>query len=309
MFHADICLKHPELRLCRVAATVAPVLRALYVDLDGTLLGPGGSLFSGSDRGFSLEGARALQVCARAGVEVVIYTGRQQPGVVEIVRLIGQRSYIFDLGCGLVVDGELEWLTDGCVPSRELGSIHDQLTASGAPDLLLSAFDGRLEYHTPWSEGRQVSHVFRGQVPVEEATALLAGAGLEWMRLVDNGVISREGAPGGSRSTGSRRGWGIDVERAHVYHLIPGGASKARAVARHMQNRGYAASECIACGDSREDMDAAGVVGAFWLMANALERDSTMAADIAGRGGVRVATEGFGAGVYEAVVTSLAESR
>ena len=40
-----------------------------------------------------------------------------------------------------------------------------------------------------------------------------------------------------------------------------GRSSKKRAVARHMQTRGYSRSECIACGDSREDMDAAEVVG------------------------------------------------
>ena len=35
----------------------------------------------------------------------------------ENSRLIGSSSYTFELGCGLVVDGELEWLTDGIVPS------------------------------------------------------------------------------------------------------------------------------------------------------------------------------------------------
>jgi phosphoglycolate phosphatase len=277
------------------------VLRVLYVDLDGTLLGPGGSLFRGPDGGFSLEAARALQVCARADVEVVIFTGRRQPGVREMARLISQDSYIFELGCGLVLDGELEWLTGGCVPSSENGTIFDQIAASGAPEVLLKAFSGRLEYHTPWSIGREVSHLFRGQVPVEEAGLVLADAGLDWLRLVDNGVIAAHG------SSAITAGWGIDVECVHAYHLIPACASKARAVARHMQNRGYLRDECIACGDSREDMAAANVVGAFWLMGNALERDPTLSVDLAARPAVRVTSTGFGAGVYEAVVSTLAE--
>jgi phosphoserine phosphatase len=74
-----------------------------------------------------------------------------------------------------------------------------------------------------------------------------------------------------------------------------------------MQARGYAPAECIAAGDSREDMDAASVVGTFWLVANALERDPTLADEVAGRAGVRIASESYGAGVYEAVVTTLAE--
>ena len=279
------------------------MLRALYVDLDGTLVGPGGSLFRGAEGGFSMEGARALQACARADVEVVIFTGRKQAGVWEIARVIGQSSYIFEIGCGLVVDGELEWLTGDCVPSDERGTIADQIALSGAPDVLLEAFAGRLEYHTPWSVGREVSHLFRGLVSADEARAVLEEAGLGWLRLVDNGAIAAHGGPG----FGDR--WGVDVERVHAYHLIPAGASKGRAVARHMQNRGYSRDECLACGDSREDLEAADVVGSFWLMANALEGDPTLSLEVAARPRVRVSTEGFGAGVYEAVVTTLAESR
>jgi phosphoglycolate phosphatase len=153
---------------------VAGAMRCLYVDLDGTLLGPGASLLRGGDGRFSALGVRALEACWRAGVEVVLYSGRKQSSVFEGARLIGSSSYIFELGCGLVVDDELEWLTDGVVPSAERGTIFDQIEASGAPALLLGHFEGRLEYHTPWSIGREVSHLFRGDVDLDEARALLA---------------------------------------------------------------------------------------------------------------------------------------
>ena len=102
-----------------------------------------------------------------------------------------------------------------------------------------------------------MSHLFRGSVDLDEVAALLAAAGLEWLRLVDNGVV-REPT---SRCPAS--------PIVHAYHLIPAAASKARAVARHMQARGYAPADCIAVGDSREDLEASAVVGAFWLVANA----------------------------------------
>jgi hydroxymethylpyrimidine pyrophosphatase-like HAD family hydrolase len=266
----------------------------LYVDLDGTLLGPGASLLRGADGEFSLDGVRALQACARADVEVVLFSGRKQSSVFELARLISSSSYIFELGCGLVLDGELEWLTSGVEPSPEEGSIFIQIEHSGAPALLLERYAGRLEYHTPWAVGREVSHLFRGSVDLEEVRELLDGAGFDWLRLVDNGVV-REHA---GRMPG--------VAVVHAYHLIPAAASKARAVARHMQARAYAPERCIAVGDSREDLDAAAVVGAFWLVANALERDPTLGDDAAGRPGVRLATERYGGGVYEAVVTTLA---
>lgn len=278
-------------------------MRCLYVDLDGTLLGPGGSLLRDAEGRFTLDGVRALQACARADVEVVIYSGRRQESVFDMARLIGQTSYIFELGCGLVLDGELQWLTGGVEPSAEGGTIYDQITDSGAPELLLQAFAGRLEYHTPWSIRREVSHLFRGQVDLEEAETLLNANGLGWLRLVDNGIIAAHGVAvpaSGSQLSG-------EVERIYAYHLIPAAASKAGAVARHMQNRGYGPEDCIAAGDSREDLEASQVVGNFWLVANAVERDPSLLEDAGGRARVRVASAGYGAGVYEAVVTTLAE--
>ena len=91
-----------------------------------------------------------------------------------------------------------------------------------------------------------------------------------------------------------------------AYHLIPRAASKARAVARHMQARGYAPEEVIAVGDSREDLGAAAVVGTFWLVANATTEVRAEAGALAN---VRIAEATHGAGVYEALITELAERR
>ncbi|MBV9416089.1 MAG: hypothetical protein JO363_13990, partial [Solirubrobacterales bacterium] len=161
-------------------------MRCAYVDLDGTLLGPGGSLLRGADGRFALDAVRALQACSRAEVEVVLYSGRRQGSVFELSRVIGSSAYIFEIGCGLVVDGSLEWLTDGVVPSVEEGTIYEQVERSGAPALLLEHFAGRLEYHTPWSIGREVSHLFRGAVDPAESQEVLNDAGYGWLRLVDN---------------------------------------------------------------------------------------------------------------------------
>jgi hydroxymethylpyrimidine pyrophosphatase-like HAD family hydrolase len=272
-------------------------MRCLYVDLDGTLLGPGGSLLRGAGGRFSLDAVRALQACDRAGAEVVLYSGRRERSVFDDARLLGISSYSFELGCGLVVDGELEWLTDGVVPSESEGTIYEQIERSGAPKLLLERYHDRLEYHTPWSAGRDVSHLFRGLVDLDEACAWLAAQGFGWLRLVDNGIV-HEHAPEMPQ-----------LPFVRAYHLIPAAASKARSVARHMQARGYAPADCIAVGDSREDLDCAAVVGAFWLVANALESDPTLSEEIRPDANVRVASQPYGGGVYEAVVTTLAEGR
>ncbi|GAC1326481.1 MAG: hypothetical protein NVS2B9_20330 [Myxococcales bacterium] len=267
-------------------------IRCVYTDLDGTLLGPGGSLFRDSSGGFSLLPARALEACHRAGAEVVIKSGRRKAQVSEDARLIGQSSYIYEVGCGLVVDGDETLLVGDLVPSEDV-SVHDLIERSGAPRILLERFEGRLEYHAPWHLDREISHLMRGLVDVADAARALEERGIDNLRLVDNGTIP--GPP-------SLPGLGAS---AHAYHLIPRGASKADAVSRHMQARGYRPEECIAVGDSREDIGVAAVVGRFYLVANGYERDPELAL------GERVeVTDGrHGEGFYEAVIRSLAEAR
>jgi phosphoglycolate phosphatase len=269
-------------------------MRCVYCDLDGTLVGKGGSLLHDGEGDVTLLGARALEACHRAGAEFVIYSGRRRAQVSEDARLLGSTSYIYEVGCGLVIDGDEEFLTDDLVPGER--TIYEQISDSGAAQLLLDRYAGRLEYHDPWHRDREVSHLFRGLVDVGEADDLLRAQGMGNLRLVDNGAIHRRSPT-------------LEVEQAHAYHLIPAGASKGRAVARHMQSRGYETSDVIGIGDSREDLETAATVGTFWLVANALERDPSLREEIAGRENVRVADAGYGEGVYEAVVTTLAERR
>jgi HAD superfamily hydrolase (TIGR01484 family) len=258
-------------------------IRCVYTDLDGTLVGKGASLFRTAEGDFTLLAARALEACHRAGVEVVIKSGRRRAQVMEDARLLGQTSYIFEVGSGLVIDGELTFLTGDLQP-RDGKTIHAQIEETGAPALLLDRYAGRLEPHDPWHVGREVSHLFRGTVDAREANELLAQEGHGNLRLVDNGEI--EMGPG-----------------LHAYHLIPASASKAGAVQAHMRARGYEREQCVAVGDSREDLEVAEAVGRFFLVANAAVGDAPLPP---GAERTEAAmTEGF----YEAVVRALAESR
>jgi hydroxymethylpyrimidine pyrophosphatase-like HAD family hydrolase len=271
-------------------------IRAVYTDLDGTLLGRGASLFRDGEGRFTLLPARALEACHRAGVEVVIKSGRRRSQVMEDARLIGQSSYIFEVGSGLVVDGELQWLTGELQP-RDGMTVYSLVEQSGAPALLLERYAGSLEHHAPWHLDREVSHLFRGLVDTAQANTLLREAGHGDLRLVDNGAISR-------------RETELDLPgQPHAYHLIPAESSKAGAVARHMQARGYAREECLGVGDSREDLEVAATVGRFFLVANALERDPELGSAAAAYGNVEVTEASHGEGFYEAVIRALAESR
>ena len=251
-------------------------LRCLYTDLDGTLLGRYGSLFRDSEGEFSMLQARALEACHRAGVEVVIKSGRREASVMEDAKLI---------------DGERTELV-GDAASEPGMSLAETMVDRGIPNELFDHFSGRLEWHSPWHRQRELSLLFRGRIDVDEANALLAERGHTGLRVIDNGAIfsPMEGIDG----------------PAHAYHVLPEGASKAGAVAYHQRVRGYAPEECIAIGDSVEDLDVAEVVGRFFVPANGPERDPGLRQAIAGRPNVTVTEGRMGEGVYEAVVSTLA---
>jgi phosphoglycolate phosphatase len=267
-------------------------LRCVYTDLDGTLLGQGASLFRDAKGGFSMAQARALEACHRAGVEVVIMSGRREPQVHEDARLIGQTSYVYEAGCAFAIDGETTLMTGEAAPD-ENGTVYEQMEERGIPKMLFEHFEGRLEYHSPWHTGRVFSHLFRGKVDVAEANELLEKRGAGDLRLLDNGAIGRPMPT---------------VEgRTHAYHLVPKMVSKAGAVAAHARARGYDPSECIGVGDSVEDLEVAAAVGRFFVVANGPERDPGLRGALAGWDNATVTEGSMGDGFYEAVVSTLME--
>jgi len=264
-------------------------LRCVYTDLDGTLLGLGASLFADEEGNFSMSQARGLEACFRAGVEVVIMSGRREAQVHEDARLIGQTSYIFEAGGAFSVDGE-KFMMTGDFELDDGLTVCEQLDRRGVPELLLTHFGPKLEYHDPWHVAREMSHLFRGEVDPGEANRLLEEHGHGDLRLLDNGAI-RTRVPG--------------IEVAHCYHLVPKGVSKAAAVAAHARVRGYSTAETIAVGDSLEDLEVAPSVGTFFVVANGPEKDPGVREALGRFANARVTEARNGAGFYEAVVTSL----
>jgi hydroxymethylpyrimidine pyrophosphatase-like HAD family hydrolase len=101
---------------------------------------------------------------------------------------------------------------------------------------------------------------------------------------------------------------GIDGH-THAYHLVPGGASKAKGVAFHLRARGYDPDSCIAVGDSIEDLEAAASVGRFFVVANGPARDEALRSALSRFANATVTEGAMGDGFYEAVVSTLAERR
>jgi hypothetical protein len=121
------------------------VLRCVYVDLERTLRGAGGSFLHDADGAFTLLGARALEACDRAGAELVIHSAEPAAEVEPVARLLGLRAFVAD--DVLVVDDE-EQGTDGLADAvarhlRARACRRDEAIAVGA-ELGLEAVVGTL---------------------------------------------------------------------------------------------------------------------------------------------------------------------
>jgi phosphoglycolate phosphatase len=258
-------------------------LRAVYTDLDGTLFGPGSSLFSDAGGRVTTRPAEAVAALHRAGIPLVPISGRTRPQVREAARILGARDFVAELGGLLCLDGEAQ-VVRSWGGFRGTGSPVEEMGRSGAAAVLLEAFPRRLEPHAPWAfEPREVTMLLRGNVDAAEARRVLDEAGSGWLDLRDNGVIGR-------------RFPGIDADEVHAYHLLPRGVSKASAVAEHVRRRGLRAGGCLVIGDSGSDAEIAPEVGAVCIVANGAS--SVLGAEEAE---VYVTDGAFGEGFSEAV--------
>jgi hydroxymethylpyrimidine pyrophosphatase-like HAD family hydrolase len=236
-------------------------LRVVYVDLDGTLFGPGGSLFTAPDGSITLRAAEAVAAVHRAGIDLVPLSGRTVHHVREAARLLGSASFIAELGGVASFEGQI--IQDHGAFSGP-GSPFEAMARSGAAAVLMETFAGRFEPHTPWAHlDREVSMLFRGHVDPGEARKLLDGAGFDWLSLEDNGIIPRK-----LPRTGADRFPGLAVEEVHAYHLVPRGVSKAAAAAADLARRGLGPEAAVGFGDSPADAELASAVAAVFVVAN-----------------------------------------
>ena len=264
----------------------------VYSDLDGTMVGPRGSFWLDADRKLTDEPSKALLALHSAGIDLVLVSGRTRAQLVEAGRIFGADGFIAELGSVVVwsgwrehqvLAGEMPISFDGQAPLAVISEL-------GIPEALFARYPGRLEWHDPWHLGHEVDAMLRGSVDVDDAEAWLAGQGLGWLTLRDNGNLPIP------HSTGLAPA-GLP---AHIYHLLPRGLSKGLAVAWDLRRRGLDPGAAIAIGDSASDLTMADAVGRLWLTANGLA-DPAVAALADARDNIAVCDEAVGLGWAQAI--------
>jgi len=232
-------------------------VKAIYSDLDGTLVGPGGTLFA-TPEGPTTRTAEAIGALQASGTSLVLVSGRTRDQMREAARLVSASASIAELGAFVIERGFPEEVTECFGAFVGPGRPFDAMARSGAGAFLLERYPGRLEMHTPWAfQDREATMLFRGLLDPAEATGALDAAGYRWLEVVDNGMIPRTYDS-------------LDVPEVRAYHLVPRGVGKASAVRAHREQYGLRPEETAAVGDSLSDLQLAGEVGALFIVANGL---------------------------------------
>lgn len=240
-------------------------VRVIYTDVDGTMVGRGGSLLKTADGDWTFEAVNALVAAMSSGIDVVLVSGRNRRQLREGARMVGIMNYISELGAEIIYDQgkEIVPLVSGFDSGDK--TVYETIRDNGVIDDLFARFGDRLEYHTPWSnEFRYYSHLLRGHIDVAEANNWLAESGHLNLKLVDNGQLA-------SRSENLNH-----LAEMHAYHLLPASIDKAGALRYDMERRGFAKDEAVALGDSWADISLAPEVGIFFLMKNGLDSDPSL---------------------------------
>lgn len=234
-------------------------IRVIYTDLDGTMLGRNGSFIHDGDGTPTTEPVQALLAARAAGIDVVPTSGRALRGLQTDARILGLGTVIAEMGALISYNFGRE-VVHNFGETPEAGHPAAIMEQHGAVRLLLDAFNGRLEHHTPWSAWRECTQLFRGLVDTRQADSLLEREGFGWITLHDNGRLHGEylGMPKGA---------------ARAYHLIPRGVSKGIALKIDRQRRGIAREEALAIGDAFADLELAAEAGVMVIVGDALQDD------------------------------------
>jgi hypothetical protein len=276
--------------------TSLPPARIVYTDLDGTMVGPRGSFWHTAGRELTADPATALLELHRAGVPLVLVSGRTHEQVVEAARIFAADGAIAELGATISWDaGRGTHRLSGELPSEFADRTPMAVMAElGVVEKLIAEHPGRLEWHAPWHTTHETDALLRGRVDPLAVDAWLAERDLGWLTLKDNGAI-----PATSRMT-----LDPDPLPPRVYHLMPRGISKGAAIAWDLERRGLSPDDAVAIGDSVSDLEMAPAVSRLWITANGAAVDGMLGL-IDAVPNVNVTDAAMGEGWAQAVRASL----
>ena len=258
----------PEMPTGELRERLARV-RYVFTDLDGTMMGPNSTVLANASGEPSLDFVQTLIELKQAGVAVVPTSGRNRAMMREDTRLLGLNAFISEMGGIVMTDlshDTWEYFTAEMEYDPSCGlTPHEVIEQTGLCEAFITRYPGMLEYHNDMSAGykhREVTIGLRGEIPDEEAVALLdaSGMALDW---ADNGFLNYISAP-----TTLELPEGV---RGRAFNVMPKGLNKGRGIERFCEIVGIPREETLGIGDAASDFLMADHTGLFIMVENGLK--------------------------------------
>ena len=242
-------------------------LKVIYSDLDGTLFNDQGCMIKDARSEYYFEALNLLEKINGKGWDLVLVSGRNKFALRYNAQMIGASNYIAELGSELVYDlgKDVHVTFDNSRNNIDLKYEGEDLIK--IIDLLKKEFPGKIEGKLEWAMHRSFNALFLGEIDLDKGNKLLRENGFEELILLDNGFSNLFQID-------------LDVDRLHIYNLMPVGVTKANGVRLDKKLRNFKMENCIALGDSLEDLKMAGEVKYFFLMKNALEHEDELESEL-----------------------------
>ncbi len=261
-------------------------LKVIYTDLDGTFFNDKGCVIRDGSGDYFLGAIKLLPDIKKKDWDIVLVSGRNKHQLRFNAQMIGIKHYIAELGAEVVYDLGREVH----VTFDNKGHKHD-LTSEGEDlevliGLFHEKFPGKMEGRMEWSRYRSYNALFFGEIDLRSANRLLVEKGYDGLDIVDNGFSNLMDLD-------------LDVERLHIYNLIPKGVNKAKGIKLDKKIRNFKKEDCIALGDSLEDLKMANEVAYFFLMRNALEHKEELTAELKKHNNIYITEGAMNRGWFE----------
>ncbi len=264
----------------------------IAIDMDGTLLNTSGVI--------TPRTRDALQAAERAGIEVVISTGRRHCYAMRVLRDLQLRpesavvssngTVIRTIGSRLLHRTQLPrhtaaWLVDHLREYRNtLVLTFDNVTATGEDtrgslvveqlDDLHASISAWMRSNAPWiARVVPIERALEGPQPIQ---MMLCGT-IERMRAAEALLLEHDGVSAvGATPLENAHGAEVALHRTEypendlcIVDILPAGVSKASALLLLAEQRGLGAADILAIGDNWNDVSMLDMAGQSVLMANA----------------------------------------
>ena len=226
------------------------MIKLIAIDLDGTLLD--------SDKKISNENIKAIQTATKAGIKIVICTGRPKSGVLPYFEKLGlndEEYIIMNNGCTVYNTKDWELLNFAEVDSKELERLgqtilkHPQicLTVTGekhyyavcdeVPDLV--QYDGGLVFDTVVSTS--IEELKKSSEILFQAMFMGESEHIDIFQAEQEMLLSED--------------FSVVRSQDYIFEVMPKGYTKATALEKLANRLGYSSEEIMAIGDAANDIE------------------------------------------------------